>query len=138
LALDRFSRAPTPPAVAVPAPPPSLAPPEPTPPPLPKTVVLHVETEPAGAEIRQGSRVFGVAPRDVLLPRSDVPARLTFHLDGYEDGATQVVPSTDDSIRVKLTTRPRARRTKPAVNGPAKTAPAQSALPAGETLPNPY
>jgi serine/threonine-protein kinase len=135
LALDRFSRAPVPPPVVVPATPHEAPGPAPAP---PSTVVLHVVTEPPGAEIRLGSRVFGQAPRDVLLPRSGVPARLTFFLDGYEDGATQVVPSTDDTIRVKLTARPRARRAKAptAPPLPAKAAPAP--VPTRETLPNPY
>ena len=114
LAIDRFTRAPQP------------APPQPglvntvgkgvtSPPPAPaapKTVVLHVETTPPGAEIRQGSRVFGAAPRDILLPRSEVPAQLTFHLDGYDDGETQIVPTTDDTLRVKLIPRGRSRHAR--------------------------
>ena len=47
-------------------PPPRRATPAPAPA-APKTMVLHVETTPPGAEIRQGSRVFGAAPRDILL-----------------------------------------------------------------------
>jgi serine/threonine-protein kinase len=135
-AVDRFSHSPppTPPVVIAPSTP--IATPPPTePPPVPTTIVLHVETEPPGAEIRQGARVFGVAPRDLILPRSEVPARLTFHLEGYEDGATQIVPSTDDSLRVKLTPRAHSRHVKPIT--PA-TAHEPQPLPAGETLPNPY
>jgi hypothetical protein len=105
----------------------------------PKTVVLHVETTPPGAEIRQGSRVFGAAPRDILLPRSEVPAKLTFHLEGYEDGATQVVPTTDDTLRVELTPHPRGRHAR---SGEKSGAPAagksEEQPPTGETLPNPY
>ena len=70
------------------------------------------------------------APRDLLLPRSDVPAQLTFHLDGYDDGATQVVPSTDDALRVKLTPQSRT----PSM--PRVTAASRAASRAGgETLP---
>jgi hypothetical protein len=103
-------------------------------------VVLHVETTPPGAEIRQGSRVFGAAPRDILLPRSEVPAQLTFHLDGYEDGETQIVPTTDDSVRVKLTPRPRARHGHSDENKPQSTTkqPKEQQPSTGETLPNPY
>ena len=139
LAIDRFTRAPAPAATA-PPPATSAAPPSaPPPPPAPKTVVLHVETTPPGAEIRQGARVFGVAPCDILLPRSEVPERLTFHLEGYEDGSTQVVPTTDDSLRVKLTPRPHARHPR----GDEKREPANESGKApppstGETLPNPY
>jgi len=114
----------------------------PAPPPAPKTIVLHVETTPPGAEIRQGARVFGAAPRDILLPRSEVPAQLTFHLDGYEDGKTQIVPTTDDSVRVKLEPHAKGRHArgaenkKPAATSPASRTPTQP--PTGETLPNPY
>jgi hypothetical protein len=134
LAIDRFTRAPQPPPVVAP-PPIAVAPPTP---PAPRTIVIHVETTPPGAEVRQGARVFGPAPRDVLLPRSEVPASLSFHLDGYEDGIAQIVPTTDDSIRVKLEPRPHgkhaARSTTPPIPPPAPP-PSKSA---GETLPNPY
>lgn len=135
LGVDRFMRPAPPPPVATP-PPIAVAP---TPPPAPRTIVLHVETTPPGAEVRQGARVFGKAPRDVLLPRSEVPAQLSFHLDGYEDGLAQIVPTTDDSIRVKLEPKPRGKHAHAATPEPppAKTAttPASST---GETLPNPY
>jgi len=137
LAVDRFTRAPAPPPAVTPPPASALPSPAPTPPPAPKTVVLHVETTPPGAEIRQGSRVFGAAPRDILLPRSEVPARLTFHLEGYEDGATQIVPTTDDSVRVKLEPRPHTKHGGKSTTPPAKQ-PKEQSPPTGETLPNPY
>ena len=132
LAIDRFTRAPaaaTPTTALAPSAAPASAPP------ALKTVVLHVETTPPGAEIRQGARVFGVAPRDILLPRSEVPARLTFHLDGYEDGVADIVPTTDDSVRAKLTPRARAKHPRPA---PPQTSTTPARQPAAETLPNPY
>jgi len=140
LAVDRFTRAPAPPPAVTPPPASALPSPAPTPPPAPKTVVLHVETTPPGAEIRQGSRVFGAAPRDILLPRSEVPAQLTFHLDGYEDGKTQIVPTTDDSVRVKLTPRPHARHARSDEKKPQPTTkqPKEQQPSTGETLPNPY
>ena len=101
-------------------------------------MVLHVETTPPGAEIRQGSRVFGAAPRDILLPRSEVPARLTFHLDGYEDGQAQIVPTTDDSVRVKLMPHTRGKRPHSRPRGPRRTDAASEQSSTGETLPNPY
>ncbi len=135
LAIDRFTRAPAPAPAAPPATAPVAAPP--APPPVPKTVVLHVETTPPGAEIRQGARVFGAAPRDILLPRSEVPAELTFHLDGYEDGEAQIVPTTDDSVRVKLS--PRAHPRHPRSSDKTTTTKPQEQQPStGETLPNPY
>ena len=116
------------------------APPQPQP---SKSVVLHVETEPPGAEVRQGDRVFGLAPRDVILPLSNVPAHLTFILDGYEPATADVMPLTDDAVHVKLTAKPKprppktkARHVDPEVvsDGAKKSPPPRT----GETLPNPY
>jgi hypothetical protein len=106
----------------------------------PKSVVVHVETMPPGAEVRQGDRVFGPAPRDLMLPRSAVPAKLTFHLDGYEVAAAQVVPLTDDAIRVKLSKAKKPARAATVKKAPAPPAPiaAPQKKPGGETLPNPY
>jgi len=144
--------APTPPATTTA----TVAPP-PAPPaaPAPAMVVLHFETDPAGAEIRQGDRVLGVTPSDRVVPRSEVPAHLTFHLDGYEPGQADIVPLADETVRVKLTrraakaTRPRptaatARGDTGAKQGASSGAspsasPSSSARPsARETLPNPY
>src|SRR5207244_7626301 len=125
---------PPPPAVAVPPP---LPPPAAMAPPPLKTVVVHVETFPPGAEVRQGDRVFGAAPRDLLLPRSNVPAHLTFHLDGYDAATADVVPLTDDSIRVKLTARPKHQRSKQPLPPIEKQPPDPKKKPS-ETLPNPY
>jgi hypothetical protein len=84
--------------------------------------------------------VYGAAPRDILLPRSEVPAQLTFHLDGYDDGETQIVPTTDDTLRVKLVPRGRSRHARGGDKKPATTAAPHTPTqpPTGETLPNPY
>ena len=103
--IERFrSRRPPPPVVGRRQPPPP-PPPQPAPPP-PKTVVLHVETMPPGAEVRQGDRVFGAAPRDVLLAALQrAGARSPSISTATSPPTAEVVPLTDDSIRVKLTPR---------------------------------
>jgi hypothetical protein len=95
-------------------------------------VVLDVASDPPGAEVRQGDRVFGLAPRRLILPRSSAPVHLTFVLDGYEPGAADVVPLADDTLRVKLSPHPKAHTKRPPAATPAP-APER-----GETLPNPY
>ena len=133
LALLWASRTPHPPpapAVTL-APHPALLPAQPQ---APRMVVLRVETDPAGAEVRQGDRVFGLAPRDVQLPRSSVPVHLTFQLEGYEPGRATIVPLADDTVRVQLTARPKPKRHH--APPPKRAAPAQNDH--GETLPNPY
>ena len=140
-AIDRFTRAPAPARRRRSARRSQRAAATPPPPPAPKTVVLHVETTPPGAEIRQGSRVFGAAPRDILLPRSEVPAQLTFHLDGYEDG--------DDADRADHrrlgarqagAARARTARARGEPGGAATPTkqPKEQQPSTGETLPNPY
>ncbi len=138
-AAGRSTRS-APPVPVETAPPIVPAPVAPPPAPPPKTVVVHVETIPPGAEVRQGDRVFGAAPRDLLLPRSSVPAHLTFHLDGYDSAATDVVPSTDDAIRVQLTHSHHARphAPLPPVKSNAAEKPKPDKKAGGETLPNPY
>ena len=123
------------PVVVEPNPPP---PAPPVPPPPPKTVVVHVETMPPGAEVRQGDRVFGAAPRDLLLPRSNVPTHLSFHLDGYDAAAADVMPLTDDAIRVKLTPRSKVKHARTPLPAPTATEKPKQEKPDGETLPNPY
>jgi serine/threonine-protein kinase len=128
---------PAPPQPA-PAPPPVAAP---APPSAPQTIVIHVETEPPGAEVRQGDRVFGAAPRDVLLPRSNVPAHLSFVLDGYEPASADVIPQSDDSVKVKLTHIKQKRPSTaphPHPETPAPETPKPKEKGNGETLPNPY
>ena len=152
----RRGPAPTPPVEVAPvqAPAPVAPPAPPPPPPKPATVTVHVETVPAGAEVRDGDHVLGAAPRDLVLPRSNVPAHLTFELDGYEEATRDVLPSVDDAIRVKLTPRHvskhPARRHPPSVPAPASPEkwPEKNndknndknpdKKPGGETLPNPY
>ncbi len=116
---------------------PKPAPPVP-PTPAPKTVVLHMETDPPGAEVRQGDRVWGITPYPVVVPRSDKPVRFTFHLDGYDLGATEVTPAADDpAVRVKLT---RAKAKPPKIGHTTKTPPGGETPPIkrdSETLPIP-
>ena len=106
--------------------------------PGPAMIVVRVETTPPGAEVRQGDRVFGLAPKNVLLPKSSAPTHLTFFLDGYEPGQADVVPLADDTVRVHLTAQKLPKK-RPVVGG--KTIPLavpKPTTPPGETLPNPY
>jgi len=96
----------SPPSRPAPSPPPAPAPPS-------SSVVLRVETDPPGAEVRQGDRVFGQSPRPLMLPRSSAPVHLTFVLEGYEPATADVVPLADDTLRVKLTAKPKARPKRP-------------------------
>jgi serine/threonine-protein kinase len=137
IALFAFARRDPPPAPAAVAPP--LPPPQPPPPAPPlNTVVVHVETLPPGAEVRQGDHVFGAAPRDLLLARSNATVHLTFHLDGFDANATDVVPNSDHAIRVTLTPRSKRPHARPPAHPPEKPKEPPGAKKPSETLPNPY
>ncbi len=113
------------------------APPQPVP--AATMVVVRVETTPPGAEVRQGDRVFGLAPKDVLLPKSSTPAHLSFFLDGYEPGQADVVPLADDTVRVHLTPQKQPKKRPPVLTGKSPSPTVLKATPPpGETLPNPY
>jgi serine/threonine-protein kinase len=91
-----------------------LAPPNPpAPPSAPAMVVLHFDTTPPGAEIRQGARVWGKSGL-VMLPRSREKVHLTFELEGYETGTYDVAPLTDDRIPITLVPKPKTHTKKPA------------------------
>src|SRR5262249_9686714 len=84
------------PTILVPSPMPiQVTKPVAPPPGQPASVVLHVDTDPQGAEVRQGDRVFGPAPLDVTLPRSSEKVELTFFLNGYETGSFDAIPSAN-------------------------------------------
>jgi serine/threonine protein kinase len=119
------------------------------------TVVVHVESQPDGAEVRQGPRVLGTAPGDLVLPRSYTSVPLTFVHEGYESSTVQVTPSTDDTVSVQLrphtsanasanaSGRYRTRRAllmprKMSVAADVQGAPDRRPGGASETLPNPY
>jgi serine/threonine-protein kinase len=114
------------------------APPDPKPA-VPEDVVLNVDSDPPGAEIREGNRVFGVTPFNVTVTPSQKPMKLSFHLDGYEPAFTEVIPSRSDTVRVKLT-RMKAKPVRPAkaiVTTPSGEKKGHD-NPADETPPNPY
>jgi len=132
------------PPPAPPQPPPmkveqAIVPPPPAQPPAPANVVLHVESVPSGAEVRDGDRVLGRAPRDLMLPRSSTPVKLTFHLDGYETANAEVVPLTDYPLQVKLDPKPKQKRARPQPQVKSETPAREAPEPLRtETLPNPY
>src|SRR5262249_39401791 len=98
---------------------------------------INIESDPPGAEVRQGDRVFGVTPRPVSLPRGAAPVHLTFVLEGYEPGGADVTPVGDDTLRVRLT--PKAKTRPKAARPAAGTTPQPAApKPGGEIPPNPY
>ncbi len=128
--------APTP--IFVPSPAPIPQPKVVAPPAEPASVVLHVDTDPQGAEVRQGDRVFGPAPLDVTLPRSTEKVQLTFFLNGYELGSFDAIPSANDSIHIKLKKKPHHGHPQPPTATKTQPAKPDTSGPAKETLPNPY
>jgi hypothetical protein len=125
----RIGRTPVTPPVR-PAPTPAPAPTTP-----PSSVVVHIETVPPGAEVRQDDKLIGQAPRPLMLPRSDTPVHLSFKLDGYELYTTDVIPRTETTLHVNLTPKPKTRPKK--ASTPSEPQPPKKSED-GETLDNPY
>src|SRR5207237_746998 len=117
--------------------PPLLRAAPPTAPPSP-TVILKISSVPPGAEIFDGARKLGVAPSSLELARSQRPLHLRFHLDGYDDGATDVVPAIDgEAVNIEL--QPTIAKKKPHTpHRPPPPSPEKAPSPVGETVGNPY
>jgi eukaryotic-like serine/threonine-protein kinase len=137
--VGRHGPRPNAPAASAAPAPVRVKPPEPATPPAARPaaqVKLHVESDPPGAEVRDGDRVYGKTPRDLTLPPG-TNAHLSFALDGYDVQFADVKPLADDSLRVILHKHVKQTRARPTSPAAQKTTPA--AEPARvETLPNPY
>jgi eukaryotic-like serine/threonine-protein kinase len=124
-----------------------VEPPKPPPvetPKLPKstTVVVHfdINSDPPGAEVRDGKKLYGKTPTRLDLERSGETVHLDLSLDGYVPAQLQVRPLADEKMTVTLQSKQRPKpikRTRPAAPTANKAAEPKPA-PRGETLPNPY
>ena len=73
------------------------------PPPVLSAVVrVHVESNPAGAEVLVDGVSRGFAPLDLELRRSPVQAEIAVRSDGYEGHVERIVPDIDQRLRVVL------------------------------------
>ena len=92
------------------------APPEPEPAPEPvevKKISVRVETEPAGAMVLIGEKVFGLTPTYLLLDQGDAPIKVALTLEGYESRTETVVPDVDQKFRITLVKPELAEATPP-------------------------
>jgi serine/threonine-protein kinase len=113
------SPAPTPVAQTVPAAPipaPKVDP-APAAPALPANVKVHVESEPAGAQLYDGEALLGSTPADLVLPRSRGAANLIFKLAGYlpQTQGVDLAGAGAEAVQLhlKLTADPTAQAAKP-------------------------
>jgi hypothetical protein len=66
-------------------------------------VVLRVETVPPKARVFVAGDDKGLSPVDVRVPRGAATLALTIRRDGYKTLEEQVVPETDQKLRLTLT-----------------------------------
>ena len=67
-----------------------------------KLVVLRIESEPAGAEVRRDGRSLGKTPYDDALPQGSESLTYELVLDGYQPGVVTLHPKRDSKKRVVL------------------------------------
>jgi serine/threonine protein kinase len=113
-----------PPPAPVPAPPP-VAPAKPA---VPKTVTVHVESDPAGAKVLDDASggVLGVTPLVLNRPRGGA-LKLRLEKDGYTPNAHAISLSDDQTIELTLEHKPikavhvhKAHASSPGESEPAK------------------
>ena len=67
------------------------------------TVVVHVESRPAGATVRVRDEVQGTTPLDLTLDRGEAAVELQLELADYERATHSVVPIANERLVVALT-----------------------------------
>ena len=78
---------------------------------------LHVESEPAGAQVKLGDKVLGKTPLDVNLPAgTELPARLVLSLQGYTDLSIESQPGPQGEGLLAKGTLQKATDKKPPVS----------------------
>lgn len=102
--------------------PPQIAsvPPSATPQPAPPaSVIVRVESTPAGAHVFVGGADRGPAPLDVKLARGAAPVEIELRREGYAPLREKIVPDVDQRMRLNMTALPYGRsaadRERPAV-----------------------
>ena len=118
----RRSREPPKPVVTAPvvAPKPTVVEaPKPVEPAKPSQYTMSINTQPAGAEVFNGSERLGVTPCNVPLPASETPVDLMLKKKGFKEQTLKIVPDKDHDYLVDLMSRPsrtrrrRRRRSRP-------------------------
>ena len=105
--------------------------PKPVEPAKPSRYTMSINTQPAGAEVFNGSERLGVTPCNVPLPASETPVDLMLKKKGFKEQTLKIVPDKDHDYR----RRPHAAR--PSAHAPAakttkSTAPTPAATPPGQ------
>lgn len=71
--------------------------------PISSTVVVHVESRPAGATVRVRDEIQGTTPLDLTLDRGEAAVELQLELADYERATHAVVPTANERLVVALT-----------------------------------
>lgn len=67
-----------------------------------RTVSVHVETTPSGAEILMNGTLEGTTPRELVLPASQDALTLTLRLAGHRERVERVVPDVNQRLVLPL------------------------------------
>jgi eukaryotic-like serine/threonine-protein kinase len=69
---------------------------------LPRHALVHVESEPSGAQLYLDGRSRGATPLDLELPLGDNPIAIELQLSGYRSMSKTITPDGDHSVTFPL------------------------------------
>jgi len=95
-------------APVVTPPPKPVEAPKPMAPAKPTQYTMSINTQPAGAEVFNGSERLGTTPCNVVLPASETAIDLQLKKRGYKEQTLKIVPDKDHDYLVDLTSAPKA------------------------------
>lgn len=99
----RTASAPAPVAAPASAPPVAAPPPPPAPPPAPSTVNLRVDSDPPGADVRDGTgRALGHTPAELTVPRAQGHLLLVLSRPGFAESRYEIATDRDVAALVTL------------------------------------
>jgi hypothetical protein len=88
----------------------------------PSRYTMSINTQPAGAEVFNGSERLCVTPCNVPLPASETPVDLMLKKKGFKEQTLKIVPDKDHDYLVDLMSTPKPHA--PSAKTPKSTAPA--------------
>ncbi len=85
---------------------------------LEASIVVHVESRPAGAHVMRGGADQGVTPLDLRVPRDGAPIELELRAAGFAPLVQSVVPDSDQKLVLALQPLGRVARPRIPAAGP--------------------
>jgi eukaryotic-like serine/threonine-protein kinase len=75
---------------------------------------IRIDSDPPDAEVQRAGVVLGTTPLESMEPVGDSPILFTINRPGYQEAIREIVPSSDQSVRVELEAVPAHTPARPA------------------------